>query len=708
MNSLPYLALPYEDESPRSIIIRTARNNGFEAVSMLAGRLRAAPSYSLEQNLLGKSELTQKLIFHKPAYTSTIQGAFFQQRRGPTSNSPLIIGQTEIPYKLVRTRGHHICPDCINEKGYFKNILDINVIDVCTIHKKYLVSECAECNAALKWTYSEKHSSCRCEKPIRPSASVTEIFGAEYIQQALQSHNHDFFRKLPEVLKSLRHHEQTSIEERNQTLNEAVKIITEPKKALKAYFHRVESEHPGVPISILAAPFRASDKIDKTITEACDQVISEYEPGYPSKCDNCICSTKFLSITETSRALNLTSITLKKIGNFLPPTSDGNRSKYNLKDICSFMRIFSVPGKSELHLTETESLTFTAPGKPLKDKIQAISDGTLRVLASDQRKGLDGVIVPAFIAKTQMTSEDIKDLLSVSEVAAYLNVYKDAVRSISKTKFLSPAVTKGTQPFFDIADVEEFHNKYIFISLLAKAFGRRSNAMVQSLEISGIKPISSPQINNTITYLYLRSDLSKTIGERLDAIEQKIVIGRRKSKIKASKPQISQNSITSREVAAKLNISIRHLTKLETYGLLEKVPSMEPLDTNKRHYSIESFKHAKFWIETAKTIEQFSREIKLNKALFMRRFITNKFASPLFLSRNVGLLSINDQKKIRKHLTKYCTCSEADSYHRAPAKHFQNLIKRGKISKVPSHELPEGFSSDITLLKWSDVKKYRY
>lgn len=708
MNSLPYLALPYEDESPRSIIIRTARNNGFEAVSMLAGRLRAAPSYSLEQNLLGKSELTQKLIFHKPAYTSTIQGAFFQQRRGPTSNSPLIIGQTEIPYKLVRTRGHHICPDCINEKGYFKNILDINVIDVCTIHKKYLVSECAECNAALKWTYSEKHSSCRCEKPIRPSASVTEVFGAEYIQQALQSQNHDFFRKLPEVLKSLRHHEQTSIEERNQTLNEAVKIITEPKKALKAYLQKAETEHPGVPISILVAPFRTSDKIDKTITEACDQVISEYEPGYPSKCDNCICSTKFLSITETSRALNLTSITLKKIANFLPPTSDGNGSNYNLKDICSFMRIFSVPGKSELHLTETESLTFTAPGKPLKDKIQAISDGTLRVLASDQKKGLAGVIVPAFIAKTQMTSEDIKDLLSVSEVAAYLNVYKDAVRSISKTKFLRPAVTKGTQPFFDIADVEEFHNRYMFISPLAKSFGKPSNVMAQGLKFAGIKPVSVLPINNNFTYLYLRSDLEEQLGERLNAIEQKIVIGGRRSKTKTPKPQTSEHSISAKEVASELNVSIRYLDKIEAYGLLERIPVEGELGPIKKHYSITSFRHAKSWFKSAKFINKFATESKVNKALFVRRFITNKYVSPLFLTKNVGLLSIDDQNKIRRHLSKYCTCSEADSYHQAPAKHFQNLLKTGKISKVGTHELPEGYSSGITLLKWSDVKKYRY
>ncbi len=708
MSSLPYLALPYENESPRSILIRTAKNNGFLSVSMLANRLSAKPTYSLEENLLGKSELSQKLIHYKTIHTARIESAFYKKKPGPTSNSPVIINQTEIPHKLIRTRGHHICPDCVSEKGYFKNILDLNVIDVCNIHKRYLLSACVECNTELKWIYSEKHSSCECEQPVKQTDTVSETTGAQYIQEALNSQDHDFFRKLPEVLKALRHQDKTSREDRNKILNEAVNILTNPKKYLKANLQKAQSEHPGMPIAVLAAPFSTSEHMDKSISEACRHVIAEYSPDYPSECDYCMCSTKFLTITETSRALNLTSITLKSIANYLPRTDYRIGTKYSYKDICSFLRTFAVTDESELPLYETERLTFTSPGKSLKDKIQGISDGELKVLKSDQRKGLSGVIVPAFIANTKFTNEDVKDLLTVSEVAVYLNVYKDAIRSISKTEYLSPVLYKGTQPFFDIADVEEFHNRYMFISPLAKSFGKPSNVMAQGLKIAGIEPISALSINNNYTYLYLRSDLEEKLGERLNAIEQKIIIGGRRSKTKLLKPQTNPHSISAKEVASELNVSIRYLTKIEAYGLLKRIPVEGESGPIKKHYSITSYRHAKNWIESAKSIDKFATESKVNKALFMRRFITNKYVSPLFLTRNVGLLSIDDQNKIRRHLSKYCTCSEADSYHQAPAKHFQNLLKRGKISKVGTHELPEGYSCDITLLKWSDVKKYRY
>lgn len=700
MSDLPYLAIPYKDESPRSILIRTAFHNGYSSITQLARRLDAPPSYSLQENLLGNSGLSKRFIDENPKFKDKIKSSFYNQVKGPTSNSPVIINNTQIPFSFLRTNGHFVCPDCLKNDGYIKQIHDINIVDICPIHKRFLRSTCGQCGVPLKWTYPETQSPCECKNSITQTHLADESSGAEFIQKSLENDNVELFAELKYILRALKFYAEDNVVERNKILNEAIKIVTDPTASLRQHLKNKKSQYSCLIIRVIATPFLMPGS--NKISEICLGLLNEFPPEYSIKYNNCQCKNASLTLSEAAVCLEVTYDTLRKLSTYITPTLDSKTQKktYSYKDLCHFFRSFY--SKNNINLTVSESLSFTAPGKSIIEKIKQIKDGHLEILKSDQRKGLSGVFVPSFEYKTNLRVDEFSDLLTISEVSTYFNVYKDAVRNILNTGKLKSIVMRGTQPYFDIKQVEEFHNKYIFLKPLAEQIGMPKMKLKNNLERLGINKVASSSITSP---LYSRADLGK-IGRLKTHTEPNPQISSIRKKLAVKKkPLTINNAIQANNISLHLGIHIRLISKLEKYGLLQKVAYQNSHNSNSRYYSISSFKTATIWLGSAKTIEEFSDECHIHRAHFTKRYISNQFINPLRLNCITILISKKDQQKVIQHRKKYCTCSEADLFHNAPEKHFQNLVKTARIPSVEKSKLNYDFGT--ILLEWSVIKKYK-
>jgi len=701
MSHLPYLGLFINGESPRGYLLRTAFNNGYTTIGELAARLGADTNPAFQNTLLGKSDIVLKLLAIHEKTADNIKDAFYKQIKGVTKTSDIIIHENRVPYKLLRSKGHHICWQCLKEHNHISTDFDINVVDVCTKHKTYLQHMCSACSKPFNWRNTD-HRSCNCPVTKNDALLILNCDGAERVALAINMSETHYLSKLMDLLKALRHHKSADKIERNNTLNMAVRMLEGDSGVITRYLRDEQKKHPGIPLRVLISPLIALgyEDIEKKVNDS----LMQFSKDYPSKCENCECKSKYLTTTEVMICLEISSSTLNKLcQNQLINASntDTRKSKvFPYENMCQFFRKF-IPTSGAIKETDNlQPISYTAPGNSLIEKLKDVQSGKISTVKVNQAKGLTGIFLVEIPSITNLKI-DRPDLMTSSQVAMYLNVYPDAIRSISKTELLKPYLTVATQPFFHTQDIELFDKKYVFAGSLARKYQIDPRDIVNRLRANNIKEVSGPKIDGTITPLYVRDDVERN---DLFSIRYSDYRERYSHNTKYSRSNTPQN-LTAKAIAKLLGVAVNKIIKIEKYGLLSQI-SLNDINDKRRVYSQDSYVRTLQWFSKAKELGDLAAELGLNKWHLTRLFITTKYVQPLTLSINNQLLSIDDQKKIKDHVSFFCTCSEADKFHSAPDKHFHNLVKSNRFPIVSKKDYL--CDTEMILLYWNDVKNYKF
>lgn len=701
MNHLPYLGLFIKDESPRGYLLRTALNNGYTTIGQLAVRLGADTNPAYLNTLLGKSDIVDRLIKCHEKNSEDIKNVFFKQIKGVTKTTDVIVNGNRLPFKMLRTSGHHICWDCLKENNLISVTFDLDVIDVCTKHKSYLQHACTTCRKPFNWR-NTAHKTCNCHATENNESPTIDCSGAERVALAFKNSEYKYLTKLLDLLKALRQHKSSHKVDRNNTLNLATQLLDGSWEVFYSYLRQEQKKYSGIPIRVLASPLIALGYND--INEKVNKSLVQFMGNYPSECGDCQCESKYLTTDETTVCLEITKITLNKLGeNGLlnsSELSDNSKFKvFNYKILCQFFRHFIPRHTKNKETGNLEPISYTAPGNSLIEKLKDVQSEKVSTIKVNQTKGLSGVYLAEQPSISKIKKESI-NLLTSTEVARYLNVYSDAIRSISKTKLLVPSLVVSTQPFFRAQDVELFDKKYVFSASLARKYQIDARRIAHRLRVNNVKQVSGPGVDSTITPLFLRRDV-----ERLDlfSIRYADYNERNASKTKRIKSQTPEH-LTAKSIAKLLDVPLISIAKIENYGLLNRL-AVTDRSEKRRVYSQESLDRTVEWFSTAKNIDEFAKKKNISKWLFIRLFITTKYVRPLTLSLNNQLLSTQDQYKISEHIATFCTCSEADKYHSAPDKHFHNLVKTNRFPTVSKSDYL--CNTSMILLYWRDVKKHK-
>lgn len=191
---------PYNDESLESYLLRLSFENGFADFKAFWKGIR---TQLLETTSLSKSALPEQLKLINPYHAnhSSAQrlkglklisqfanlepyqllslamyrgGITFSGRFASVFRKGIVI-----PMELMRKKGCPICPICIKEYGYIKQIWHFIPIVSCHLHHTQLVSHC-ECGHLFDYVEDEDINRCaRCEKPIVISKTHLESTHSE-------------------------------------------------------------------------------------------------------------------------------------------------------------------------------------------------------------------------------------------------------------------------------------------------------------------------------------------------------------------------------------------------------------------------------------------------------------------------------------------------------------------------------------------------
>jgi hypothetical protein len=230
--------------------------------------------------------------------------------------------------------------------------------------------------------------------------------------------------------------------------------------------------------------------------------------------------TKFLSLRQMGKLLSIgieKAVALKNAGYIFPVEGQTNayvkaQADELLKKIDSKVETFDKNNEEMIDFFETShKLKFL--GHKIGDVIAAILNGDLVPIQKNQQLGLKAYQfrksqVMAY-KKSQLESKSTCNI-TVEKYASTIPVIVDSLRFLAKKGFLK-SYYSGIWHIGEVLSPEaivDFESKYIFLSKIAKQHKTTSIFLLQYLEKIGINPISGPKIDNGVTYLFLRKDVS--------------------------------------------------------------------------------------------------------------------------------------------------------------------------------------------------------
>lgn len=147
-NPLLIQAIPHEDESPMSFLLRTAELNAHSSIFNLIGKekYKSIIRQSLNYHISDMKRFTQ--VLEVLNLDSSYKFLAFERSR-PTNRSPIMIGTIEVPHELLELEGLRYCPTCLSEKAYLRKIWTLKPIHACPIHSCLLIYSCPQCKNFL-------------------------------------------------------------------------------------------------------------------------------------------------------------------------------------------------------------------------------------------------------------------------------------------------------------------------------------------------------------------------------------------------------------------------------------------------------------------------------------------------------------------------------------------------------------------------------
>lgn len=160
MKALFFVPKPYPDESPTSLLMRTAQKNGFFSVSKMCRSIKIEGNFHWIAMLTDQHAIFELLCQEAPPLTPQLREVFFPQPQKILSNTTKVfINHYAVPRKVFRS-DFCPCPQCLAE-GYTRPAQDLKIFDICPYHNLSLLKVCPQCGAHNKW-YNLNDFHCTC------------------------------------------------------------------------------------------------------------------------------------------------------------------------------------------------------------------------------------------------------------------------------------------------------------------------------------------------------------------------------------------------------------------------------------------------------------------------------------------------------------------------------------------------------------------
>jgi len=518
-NPLLIQAIPHEDESPMSFLLRTAELNAHSSIFNLIGKekYKSIIRQSLNYHISDMKRFTQ--VLEVLNLDSSYKFLAFERSR-PTNRSPIMIGTIEVPHELLELEGLRYCPTCLSEKAYLRKIWTLKPIHACPIHSCLLIDSCPECkNFLLPKTGVLNCSRCGFKLDKGPVQKVKSMESIYWFLDILTHSSKEVFSDFASCWKAF----NSFLKDDNSNTNENIffkvyEYFSAPEtsaiKLSENINSRSENSHP----RILLLPFLKHKKLFNKHIKITEKNSSEYR------------------ISENSISRNLRNYEIQLILNI---------SRFELEKLIEndFLKL----GQKELYKGDIASRdiehflidTYSQPKSALLTSIEAPIDN---------------------------------DSMQLKDVAKLLNINYDIARKLAKAGWFKLENTNEMPQTFkkySREKVNEFKENYILVSPLATQLKASPTNLVEKLAALGITPTNGPHIDSTAINIFLKTDVQDIKPDDLSMIKSYPTrSGRQKNALKNIFQSTDYYSLN--DAASILEISPNKVAVLVQKGILIK------------------------------------------------------------------------------------------------------------------------------------------
>lgn len=175
---LIFSANPHSDESLLGYLIRLTELNSYDTPSWVL-QLAGMGSYVSTGSIAFDARLDLAALARLTGVTEKRLGSLMHRCTTSRKNvfGDCFVFGTPVPRIAIRVHRPKVCPACLREYGYLRQVWDLTIVTTCPLHKCLLQDECPNCRTALSRTRSNL-SVCKCEYDWR-QISLSPVEEAE-------------------------------------------------------------------------------------------------------------------------------------------------------------------------------------------------------------------------------------------------------------------------------------------------------------------------------------------------------------------------------------------------------------------------------------------------------------------------------------------------------------------------------------------------
>ncbi len=684
MSDLLVKPIPFNGESPGSLLLRMSELNGWKKATSFLSAHDALNSYDKIESLMIVKESWLKLCSVTGLNCKRSKDIFYGDvgiaRRRFVGYVGMKVHWKDLPLKKPK-----ICPQCIKENKFIPKLWDHKLVHMCSKHRVILVTKCENCKQKLIWNRAGL-MTCICgeefKTPTRRSLDSSQIL---YIESLIKNKDEvslnticRFYDAYEYFFKFLK--QECDYCDLTKYSIQSFKTPIEMFDLVKKHVE-LQSELYSIHPRITLIPFLSSKELKlREFGKSMLFKINSYFNG-----DDYSFEEHTIGIAQVLGALGITKRLTRILieHGVLEAYRNTKLSKWFIK-LCSVNRLLNHLSNVEPNLKQNDFKSIDIVIRTPSFKLDFVT--VIKECISNKRKySMMDMSIGLPSIKIECGSNQKREYryYKINDVANICNANYENIRFAIKVgilKRIEPKLTKGTIIYIKKLEALKFNDLYIFGGSLAKQYGYNSTNFSEKIKSLGIEPVSGPGIDGGLTYLFKRKDVSQVDYSKIKNIQYYSTNVGRKYKGKKS---IKLNYKTVTETSKILGISFQKVVTLIRSGHLHRVYNMHragrvSLDSIEQILSMQNNKHLI-------VLKEASKQVGETEHSFYWAWIESNFIDYI----NTGLekyISKSDLKKIIKFKSKYISSVEASEiagHHRSylPNLEKQGLIKHKRVLK---------------------------
>lgn len=673
MNQLLARPIPYENESPGSILLRASCYNGWASPTRLLSVVTGKPLYSIKS-------LISYFINPEKYYTACdLLGVRLNNmnicysKSGNRKNILVNYLGIDIPEQYLRLSNPAICPRCIEDSDYHRAIWDHKLVTSCTKHNVELLDYCPDCGEKISWKRN-KINRCNCGFLFHDHEAVhVDTEATEKLEYLINTHSKDEVARIHRTYDLLYqfHRFSGSVISDHELSSIAINAF-DSQNILQEHIGLHIKKTAGIHPRLMLIPFlqynhNGKDEIAKNILHSVCTVDSSRPPPIEQLS---------LGLKEASIALGISMHLTRNLisSGIISAEKKTNNSCWKIQFSSINVLLFTLNQASK----EKDENSPIDKVIEQKDKssfariIKEVISGKRESFGFDISRGIGSLLVGSKKTRPKDNNKLMSNYVTISQLADLCGVHYENIRFTIKSGFIKSSVKSGGRILIPNKEAKQFRDTYDFAGAFARKQEMNPRNIAEKLMAYGLQPVSGPSIDGGLTYLFRKYELQAldiSVLKEMNNYPTKTGRKRADNIIHAKDPTFS-------EVAHSLGISIQRVRTLVNKGILEEVKYYGRAN----HISIGSLSRLKEKLQDDSLVDLDKAAKYVGETIFAyrTRWIQTNFINIVDLGLYVAVTQ-KDLDKVKRFKSMYITCQEAGVISGKGRSFLPNLQKLGKI-----------------------------